>query len=653
MIRSSQGEAPVSGEVAPRLMRVAEQRLAVKRRLILGNATIGILLLLAGAVSVFQIRRIVAANDALQRAHERQLIVMGVHQTSSQMIAVVERILQTEDREMVETNMSPALEAVRASADRLAGLEMEGIADQEARQLLDDVDYNLEAFITASDMLLHQARAGEWSIVRLHVGDLMNEQQQLAAQTNLLMSLAESMSETARGEVALAHRAAIVIPASAVLGSLLLGAILLWQTTRAVVQPVEQLSEGMAQLDAINRLSTMLSLAPTLKEVFEGMRREVFGMVRAVGMSIMLLTPEGDRLNWIYGYEYGQEVDLSSIPPLPISTGFSGHVARTREVLLINEDVNQMHQQYHSQTIGGSPDAWLGLPLIVANELIGVLAIENDEPFPHYAVELLKTASGPLAIAIHNLIQFEEMQAALEAQSQQRIQLQAAASVAAAATSTLDLDQLLQQSVDLIRERFALYYVGLFLVDEESGRAMLRAGTGTAANLQMEQQHQLSVGGRSLIGGATGDGRARITQDVTLDAEWLPNPNLPETRAELALPLRVREEVIGALTVQSTVPHAFSPELIATLQTMSDQLAVAIENTRLLVEAKARANYQQTLNQVSAQLYRSTDVNEIVSITLRALAERLDGSPVELLLGRSAAVRGRSHLDGLSSTDGE
>jgi GAF domain-containing protein len=272
--------------------------------------------------------------------------------------------------------------------------------------------------------------------------------------------------------------------------------------------------------------------------------------------------------------------------------------------------------------------------MIVANELIGVLAVENDGGFSEREIELLRTIVGPLAIATNNLIQFEAIQATLEAQSRQRVQLQTAAAVAAAATSILDQDELMQSSVDLIKERFDLYYVGLFLVDSATNQAVLRAATGAAGRVQIEARHRLPVGGRSLIGGATYDGAPRITQDVTLDKEWFPNSHLPETLSELALPLRVRGQIIGALTVQSAKANVFAPELISTLQTMSDQLAIAIQNAQLLSHAEARARTQEELNQISAQLHRSADVDQIIAIGLHALSERLAGASVSLTLGR-------------------
>ncbi|MEJ2747674.1 MAG: GAF domain-containing protein [Anaerolineae bacterium] len=394
----------------------------------------------------------------------------------------------------------------------------------------------------------------------------------------------------------------------------------------------------VAELSTLYRLSNLLSLAPTLDDIFNGARREILDLVEAKGLSVSLLTPEGDKLNWIYGFEHGQEVDLSAFPPLSINEGFSGHVARTRSVLHITEEVDAMHKKFHSRLVGTKSGAWLGLPMIVANKLIGVLAVENDAPFSQQAVDLLTAVAGSMAIAIHNLIQFEAVQDALLIQSQQRLQLQAAAEITAATTSIRDMNQMMQQAVNLIQERFALYYVGLFLVDRKTNQAVLRAGTGKAGQQQIAQNYQLAVGSHSLIGGTTANGRPRICQDVTQADEWQPNPFLPLTRSELALPLRVQERISGALTIQSSTPHAFEMELISTFQIMADHLAIAIENRQLLARTEKRVQQQENLNRISSQMYRSTDVEEIIRIGLQSLAELYNDQTVKLVLGQQVGL---------------
>jgi CheY-like chemotaxis protein/putative methionine-R-sulfoxide reductase with GAF domain len=165
--------------------------------------------------------------------------------------------------------------------------------------------------------------------------------------------------------------------------------------------------------------------------------------------------------------------------------------------------------------------------------------------------------------------------------------LQTAAEVARATISVLDPDELLRQAVDLVRERFGLYYVGLFLLDEEQRFAVLRAGTGEAGQQMMSRGHKLEVGGDSMVGQCVAKGEARIALDVGVEATRFSNPLLPDTRTETALPLRSRGRTIGAMTVQSVEEAAFDEADIAVMQTMADQVAAAIDNAQLFAQTEA------------------------------------------------------------------
>jgi GAF domain-containing protein/CHASE3 domain sensor protein len=188
-------------------------------------------------------------------------------------------------------------------------------------------------------------------------------------------------------------------------------------------------------------------------------------------------------------------------------------------------------------------------------------------------------------------------------QAQHRaMQLETAADVSHAATSVLDPDELMRQVVDLIRERFDLYYAGLFLLDEGSHWAVLQAGTGEPGRQMLKAGHKLEVGGRSMVGWCTANAQARIALDVGEEAVRFDNPLLPDTRSEMALPLVSRGRVIGALDVQSVEAGAFSDEDIAVLQTLADQIAVAIDNAYLFTEAQARLEKVQAAHRSYLQV---------------------------------------------------
>ena len=196
---------------------------------------------------------------------------------------------------------------------------------------------------------------------------------------------------------------------------------------------------------------------------------------------------------------------------------------------------------------------------------------------------------GALASAFNAMAaQLQDTIGSLEQRVAERTRgLQTAAEVTHATTSVLDPDVLLRQVVELARERFDLYYTGLFLLDQERRWAVLRAGTGEAGQQMLMQGHRLGVGGESMIGQCTARDEARIALDIGEEAVHFDNPLLPETRSEMALPLRSRGRVIGAMTVQSVEEAAFDDADVAVMQTMADQVAVAIDNARLFAETQA------------------------------------------------------------------
>lgn len=164
--------------------------------------------------------------------------------------------------------------------------------------------------------------------------------------------------------------------------------------------------------------------------------------------------------------------------------------------------------------------------------------------------------------------------------------LEASARVAQAASSILNREELMRQVVDLIRDHFDLYYVGLFEIDPTNEWAVLRAGTGEAGQTMLARRHRLRLDGASMIAWSIRNRKARIALQAGEDPIRLATPELPQTRSEAAIPIHARGEVIGALTVQDDEPNAFNEDIITTLQTMANQIGVALDNARLFEEVQ-------------------------------------------------------------------
>lgn len=206
--------------------------------------------------------------------------------------------------------------------------------------------------------------------------------------------------------------------------------------------------------------------------------------------------------------------------------------------------------------------------------------------------------------------------------------LRATAEVAQGAASVLDPQQLLSQVVVLVSERFNLYHAGIFLLDRSGEWAVLKAASSDGGQVMLQRGHRLRVGHEGIVGYVTGRGEARIVLDVGGDAVFLDNPDLPDTRSEMALPLKARGAIIGALDVQSIEREAFTTEDVAVLQTLADQVAMAISNARLFQQAQESLDAERrAYTELTREEWRA------LSRTRRGLGYRYDQHGIVALNG--------------------
>src|SRR5215217_6087848 len=168
----------------------------------------------------------------------------------------------------------------------------------------------------------------------------------------------------------------------------------------------------------------------------------------------------------------------------------------------------------------------------------------------------------------------------------QTFRLRVAAEIARDAAAAQDLDELLTRAAELIHGRFNFYHIGIFLLDNNKEYAVLVASPTEAGRKMIELKHKLRVGEMGIVGRVSATGEPRIALDTGADSTFFNNPYLSDTHSEMALPLKVENNVIGVLDVQSDQPQAFNEEDVAIMQVMADQLATAIERTRLLQEVE-------------------------------------------------------------------
>jgi len=207
----------------------------------------------------------------------------------------------------------------------------------------------------------------------------------------------------------------------------------------------------------------------------------------------------------------------------------------------------------------------------------------------------------------------QELEISDQLNQRRAAQFEAIAQVSRAISTIQSPEELLPRIATMISQYFGFYHSGIFLLNNSREFAVLRAASSEGGRIMLERNHRLEVGKTGIVGHVTATGNPRIALDTGADAVYFDNPDLPETRSEMALPLKAGDQVFGALDVQSTEPNAFSQEDINILSTLSDQVSTAIQNARLYEEsretlAQADAAYRQLASQSWQDLQLKTPI---------------------------------------------
>lgn len=235
-----------------------------------------------------------------------------------------------------------------------------------------------------------------------------------------------------------------------------------------------------------------------------------------------------------------------------------------------------------------------------------------------------------------------ELETANQNNARRAAQFEAIAQTISSVMSLRSLDQLLPYVTKVISEQFGFYHVGIFLNDAENKHTVLMAANSPGGQKMLARQHKLLIGGEGIVGYVTETGFPRVALNVGEDAVFFNNPDLPETSSEMALPLVIGEQIIGALDVQSTEVNAFDQEDVRSLTILANQLSLAIENARLFEQttrslAEAETLYRQYLREGWSRLveeqklagYRYTGLG-VLPLSQQKSRKKEEASPATL-----------------------
>jgi len=394
----------------------------------------------------------------------------------------------------------------------------------------------------------------------------------------------------------------------------------------AKAAPTEPLNDRRSvELKALNTLASNATSITNLQAFYSSIYNHVRNVIGEHGFVIALYEEKTNSISIPYLYEDGK---LSTVEAFPLGEGLTSILIRTREPLMLVDDTMNRALAMGAKITGKPARSWLGVPLLAQGEAIGALIIqdlENEHSFNEDDLRFMISVASQVSGAIYNTHVLDESK-------QTALQFETAAEIARDISSSLNLDELLEKAVNLIRSRFNFYHASVFLKDATGEYVVVREATGDAGAQLKRAGFKLGIGSKSIVGYVAGNGEQLIVNDTTRDATYYPNPLLPETRAEAALPLRVGDRTVGVLDVQSTAPYAFAEDNLRTLQILADQLGVAVVNTELFAETQEHLAQHRLLHHITTTAASGTTLDEALESAVSGLQVTLGGDRVTILL---------------------
>lgn len=395
------------------------------------------------------------------------------------------------------------------------------------------------------------------------------------------------------------------------------------ETSAAITEPIDD--RRALERRALDTLAANTATVDELRSFYASIHDQVRSVIGNYGFVIALYDQPTNSINIPYLYE---DNSFSSIDTFPLGEGLTSILIRTREPLILVEDTEKRAIAMGAKIAGKPAKSWLGVPLLAHGEAIGAIIIqdlEHEHSFNQEDLHFVVSVANQVSGAIHNVRLIHESQ-------QAALQFETAAEIARDISSSLDLDELLQKAVELIRSRFDFYHAAIFLKDLPGEFVVIREATGEAGAQMKRSGHKLSIGAKSVVGFVGGKGEPLIVNDTARDATYYANPLLPETRAEAALPLKVGDRIVGVLDVQSKKAYAFAEENLRTLQILADQLAIAVVNTELFAETQEHLAQHRLLHHITTTAASGTTLDEALQSAVNGLQVTLGGDRVSILL---------------------
>jgi putative methionine-R-sulfoxide reductase with GAF domain/CHASE3 domain sensor protein len=236
---------------------------------------------------------------------------------------------------------------------------------------------------------------------------------------------------------------------------------------------------------------------------------------------------------------------------------------------------------------------------------------------------------GKLALSLNKMT--DRLNTTLTEAEQRAYVIETSSRVSRRLSTILSQAQLVQEVVEQVQQAFSYYYAHIFLVDESGNYLVTAGGVGDAGRELVARGFRIPLD-QGLVGRAAQTNSPILVEDVTQDSDYLPNPLLPDTRSEIAIPISRGDQVLGILDVQQNSTGGLTQVDVDLLESIASQVAVALLNARSYAESESRANREILINQINSKILRTTRVEQALQVAIREVGRAVDAQRTSILL---------------------
>ena len=397
---------------------------------------------------------------------------------------------------------------------------------------------------------------------------------------------------------------------------------------------------------AITHISESALTARTADELFKTVHDSIQTILPAKNFFVALYDRTTNQVSFPFHVD---EID-DDWASRRLGRGLTAYVVRSGKRLRATPEIFADLEASGEIVSDGAPSVdWLGVPLRGEGAVRGVMAVQTYDT----SIRITENQAENFEIIGTQTAGALERLQARESLQRRNTYLAASAEIGRLVTSTLDINTIFTRTVNLVSDRLGFYFAAIYQVEEEGFHAIMREGTGGAGETMKIQKHRVSVGSQTIVGKAADTGEIMLANDVQNEPLYQPNPLLLDTLSEVAIPLKVGGRVLGVIDIQSKQAQAFTTDDLSVLQSLADQVAVAINNATLYDESQELIKNLKEVDQLKSQFLANmshelrTPLNSIIGFS-RVILKGIDGPVTDMQQQDLTAIyNSGQHLLGL------